>query len=222
MTTPGILLTWTDVDPAAEAAFTEWYNREHVRDRVRGVPGFRRGRRFVARGPGPKYLALYEAEDIAVYSSDAYLALVRTPDARSRHFMMTFRNTIRTVARVTARVGEGEGASAAILQLAPADGAAETLRAALTALLPEILAQPTMVAAQLLETDEAAREASRAGHVRRNDRSLVWALFLEATSPDALSALRTAMLGDTALQHLGAAPGSAFDAFQLLYRVGPP
>jgi hypothetical protein len=78
-----------------------------------------------------------------------------------------------------------------------------------------------MVAAQSMETDEAARDASRAGHVRRNDRSLVWALFLEATSPGKLSALRTTMLNDSRLQQLGAAPSSAFDCFQTLYRVGP-
>jgi hypothetical protein len=221
MTTPGILLTWTDVEPAEEAGFTEWYNREHVRDRVRGVPGFRRGRRFLAIDGGPKYLALYEADDIGIYSSPGYLALVQSPDARSRHFMLTFRNPIRTVARVTSRHGEGEGAFAALLHLAPADGQADRLRAALMRLLPEIMAQPSMVAAQLMETDDAARDASRAGHTRRNDRSLVWALFLEATSLENLSALRESMLGDTRLQRLGAVPGSTFDRFQMLYRVGP-
>jgi hypothetical protein len=221
MTTPGNLLTWTDVDPAEEDGFTEWYNREHVRDRVRGVPGFRRGRRFLSLDNGPKYLALYEAEDIGIYSSAPYLALVQSPDARSRHYMLTFRNPVRTVARVTARHGEGEGVFAALLHLTPADGQADTLRNAIIALVPEIMVQPTMVAAQLMETDEAASDASRAGHTRRNDRSLVWALFLEATSLDRLSALRSAVLDEAKLEQFGAAPGSTFDRFQLLYRVGP-
>jgi hypothetical protein len=43
----GMLITFTEVDPADELDFNEWYNREHIDERV-ALPGFRRARRYVA------------------------------------------------------------------------------------------------------------------------------------------------------------------------------
>ncbi|MBI3043094.1 MAG: hypothetical protein HYY78_09745 [Betaproteobacteria bacterium] len=71
-----LLLVWTDVPADMEAEFNDWYDREHMRERVE-VPGFIRGRRFAAVSGAPRYLALYEAQSAAVMMSDAYLALNR-------------------------------------------------------------------------------------------------------------------------------------------------
>ena len=60
----GVLLTFTEVPEAREEDFNEWYNREHLDERV-GMPGFRRARRYIAVEGGatdgtPKYFASYE------------------------------------------------------------------------------------------------------------------------------------------------------------------
>ena len=83
----GLLLVWTDIPVELEYEFNEWYNRDHVRERILGVPGFIRGRRFVSDSGTPKYLATYEAESIAVFTSEPYRAIVRNPDAPSRKFI---------------------------------------------------------------------------------------------------------------------------------------
>ena len=44
----GILIVWTDVAAEIETDFNEWYNREHLPDRILRMPGFLRGRRYVA------------------------------------------------------------------------------------------------------------------------------------------------------------------------------
>ena len=43
-----LLMVWTDIFADVEHDFNDWYNREHVRERVE-VPGFIRARRFAAR-----------------------------------------------------------------------------------------------------------------------------------------------------------------------------
>ena len=65
-TPPGLLMVWTDIAEALESGFNEWYNREHMPERILGVPGFVRGRRYIACDGGPRYLAVYEASSNAV------------------------------------------------------------------------------------------------------------------------------------------------------------
>ena len=65
------LLVWTDVDPAHEADFNKWYDREHMDERV-AIPGFAFARRFLRIGPGRKYLALYRTNSLGVFDSAPY------------------------------------------------------------------------------------------------------------------------------------------------------
>jgi hypothetical protein len=72
----GLLMAWTDVDPAHEDAFNAWYNDEHM-PRLAGIGGFLSGARYAALRGGPKYLAMYELEDHNVLRSAAFLDDVR-------------------------------------------------------------------------------------------------------------------------------------------------
>ena len=53
----GLLFVATDVEPADDADFNRWYDREHVAERVR-VPGFLSGARYVSIEGGRRYLGL--------------------------------------------------------------------------------------------------------------------------------------------------------------------
>ena len=78
----GLLMAWTDVDPAHEAEFNRWYDEEHI-GRLRAIPGFLNAGRYRALRGGPKYLAMYELEDHNVLRSAAFLDGVRyQPSAR--------------------------------------------------------------------------------------------------------------------------------------------
>ena len=78
----GLLMAWTDVEPAHEDAFNTWYNEEHMA-RLANIPGFLSGARYRALRGGPKYLAMYELEDHNVLRSAAFLDEVRyRPSAR--------------------------------------------------------------------------------------------------------------------------------------------
>src|SRR5215471_6580816 len=43
----GIVTIWHDIVPEGQPDFYEWHNREHMPERM-GIPGFRRGRRYIA------------------------------------------------------------------------------------------------------------------------------------------------------------------------------
>ena len=55
----GMLMTFTETSNEDEIEFNEWYNREHVDERV-WMPGFHRARRYIdADGTAPfKYFCL--------------------------------------------------------------------------------------------------------------------------------------------------------------------
>jgi hypothetical protein len=79
----GLLMSWTDIDPAQEDAFNRWYNEEHI-GRLLEIPGFLSAARYVALRGGPKYLAMYELEDHNVLRSAAFLDTVRYQPSTER------------------------------------------------------------------------------------------------------------------------------------------
>ena len=85
----GLLVASMNVDPAAEAEFNEWYNKEHL-PQLAAVPGVLTARRFQSAGPDieKKYLALYHLTSAAVSRSDAWSKAANTPwtDKMRPHF----------------------------------------------------------------------------------------------------------------------------------------
>lgn len=68
---PGLLLVMMEIPPEHEEEFNRWYDEEHVPERM-SIPGFVRARRFRAVEGEPKYLALYELENVGVLDSEEY------------------------------------------------------------------------------------------------------------------------------------------------------
>ena len=50
-----VVAIWNGIAPEGRTEFYEWHNREHMPERV-GIPGFRRGRRYIAKYGTPEYL----------------------------------------------------------------------------------------------------------------------------------------------------------------------
>jgi hypothetical protein len=73
-----LLMVWADVPAAREAEFNRWYNEEHLAERL-AIPGFLAGARYEAVKGGPKHLACYELENVAVLQSAAYRRVQENP-----------------------------------------------------------------------------------------------------------------------------------------------
>ena len=71
----GMLIVFCEVKARDERDLNEWYNREHIDERV-NLPGFHRGRRYVAVRGSPKYLATYESDTVEDLATPGYLALL--------------------------------------------------------------------------------------------------------------------------------------------------
>ena len=104
----GVIAIWQDLVPEFKDEYREWHNRQHVPERL-SIPGFRRGRRFVAIEGGPEFYTLYEADKPEDVSGEAYLERLNAPTEWTRRIMPAFRNMARSVCRVVYSEGVGEG-----------------------------------------------------------------------------------------------------------------
>jgi hypothetical protein len=127
----GILAVLNDLDAACDlGAYEEWYQRDHLPDRL-GVPGFRHARRYRRlEGAGQAFFTFYEVESALVLRSEAYLARLAAPTAGTVAMMRHFRAMCRSVCAVAADAGEGIGGVVAVIGVeaaVPAAGAREVL-----------------------------------------------------------------------------------------------
>lgn len=215
-----VMCTWTDCATEAEPDFTEWYNRQHLAERV-ALPGFLSGARYVAERGRPKYLAYYEWESTSVGPTPAYMERQDNPTRWTRRIMPSFRNTIRTVFRRKLRLGLGRGAAAACLRLAPEPGKEARLERRLERLLPMLFKQPGMVGVTLLQVDpEGSRMDSNESRMRAEQDALAaWVVHAEAMDMPALRRAWTAVMGEEDLRRHGAAAGAQLGFYRLLFAL---
>lgn len=201
----GVLAIWNGIAPEAEAEFVAWHVREHIPERV-GLPGFLRGRRYVALEGAPKYFNFYETADLAALTSSTYKARLDAPTEWTRRVVRHFIDTSRTVCRVATSFGTGEGGWVMTLRLevgaAPADFAAAV---AAEFLLPAV-DLPGIVAAHLLQGEVEASGGRTAESAARGkpDAIVGWVILVEAVDPVPLRALSGTELSDARLAAAGA------------------
>src|SRR5438105_13846321 len=87
----GMLITLMDADPAEERDFNQWYDKEHIIERV-SIPGILEARRYIAVAAEPKYLNFYTTETLEVLRGPAYLAALHNPPDCRRRAMAQCRN----------------------------------------------------------------------------------------------------------------------------------
>ncbi len=176
------LLLWNDYRGGDEAAFHEWYNRRHIPERVPGLSGFLRARRFAAVSGGPRFIALYDLESAAALQTPQYRALLDNLDPETRHFVPQFGNVSKTALSVVARAGYGEGAVLA------AFGFAAAAIATAGESMARLAESDGITAAHLFRLDAAA--VAGAKPTRPDDLALPWVLLVEATSQQPLDGLQ--------------------------------
>jgi hypothetical protein len=219
----GALIIWHDIQD--EADYNEWHSKEHMLERV-AVPGFRRGFRYVAMAGSPRYLNLYEVDDLATLTAKPYLDRLQDPTPWTRRVLPNVRNNSRTLCRVIASHG-GVGICGSFLtaQLAPRRGRADALRAWLVdEILPQLVTRPGIIGAHLLEGDQAA---SRTGTEEKRLRGAAdaiadWVVLVGGYDAAALEAVRNGPLGQEDLLAHGAAAPPAVGLYQLLHAVTEP
>jgi hypothetical protein len=151
-----VVLIWNDVADEGRSAFYEWHNNEHVPERL-AIPGFQRGRRLRGDDAKPEWLTVYEADDLAVLTGDAYLERLNHPTPATRATVRHFRNTARSICTVSLSSGVSTGGwiCAARLEIA-ADAAERFTRYLADTLFPALTRHPCVLAAHLCDADTQA------------------------------------------------------------------
>ena len=108
---PGILAIFNNVAAGRESEFEEWFQHEHLAERI-AVPGFLLGRRYEAVSGQPRYFNFYVTQSADVLKSAAYLSRLDQPTPMTRKIMSEiFKDMIRTVCHRTFRLGAMRGAA---------------------------------------------------------------------------------------------------------------
>jgi hypothetical protein len=196
----GMLLTSMDLDPADEADFNRWYDREHLEERV-AIEGFLEARRYIADDGKPKYLCLYSTETFDVLDSPAYREKLANQTEWSRRTMARFKNMIRAVARITISRGTGRGAALGIIRLRPPVDAGEKLRAALGEQLDPVKLDG-IISMHLIESDPALSKPLTDAPQAASPGTGDWFVLIDGTDVNAISGAIALVTGNTAFKPL--------------------
>jgi hypothetical protein len=188
-----------------------------------GIPGFQRGRRYLAVNAQRDFLVLYEVDDLAVLTGAGYLAKANAPSPLTQRTTPFVKNSVRGLARVKKSLGIGTGGYALTLRFDPADGAADRLnRFLVDDAFPRLAAIPEIVGVHLLVADKSA---STMVPVERKGRPTIvpnWIVVLEGISIAALDSACDAHLALEPLRAHGCAAAPARETYGIQLMVSKP
>src|SRR5471032_2230960 len=153
----GMLITLTEVKSRDESDFNEWYNREHIDERI-NLPGFHRARRYVAVNgtpqKTPKYFVTYECDQVSDLATPGYLAFLANQTKWSQAVMARFTRFQRLTLRIRVDLTHGVGGAITAVSFVPDPHKHNSLIAWLQdTALPKAIARDGMLGACAAEND---------------------------------------------------------------------
>jgi hypothetical protein len=208
MDQPGILAIFNDCRPGREAEFEEWFQGEHLLERL-AVPGFLFGRRHQAISGASGYFNFYLVESPAVLTSKTYLARLDDPTPMTKKVMSEiFINMNRTVCHRTVRKGAFRAAYAVTVRFnaAPDEG---TLKATLDA----AVADPAVAGGEIwIALDPKDMPVSKEEKLRGGDKKIAGCLMIDT--------LRQADAEKIGIDLGNKFPGTEVGVFRVLCQLG--
>lgn len=202
------------IEDAAIADHDHWHTHEHFPERL-GVPGFLRASRWVAVEAEPRYLVLYEVEEVAVLSGAPYLARLNNPTPWTSRMMPSFRGMVRGFCGVTASAGDGLGHALVSVRYTVKPGAEAGLQQWLAGeVLPALAASPGLASAHLL-APAAQPPMTKEQGIRGKDADMPLALLTTGYDAAALAAAVAERLSDDELARRGAAAAPVRGRYRL-------
>jgi hypothetical protein len=168
----GAICIWNDITDEGRAEFYAWHLTEHMPERV-GIPGFLRGRRYIAvdGDTSPEFFTLYETISYETIPGTDYQTRLNNPTPWTQSATKGFRNTSRALTRVRGSYGPGSGGILATIRfdaLARPQGDLDTLRCSV---LPSLANLPRITGVHLCQTDAATSAIETAESRGRTDIS---------------------------------------------------
>lgn len=204
----GILAIWNDCLVGHEAEFEDWFQGEHLIERL-AVPGFLFGRRHQAISGASGYFNFYMTQAPEVLTSKPYLERLDNPTPMTRHIMSeVFLNMNRTVCRRRLRRGPFRAAYTVTVRF---DEAPE--EAALAAELDAMLVSTAVAGGEIwMALDAAGMPVSMEERLRGGDRKIKACLMLDTLRQDAAE--------QTGARLSARFPGTEVGVFRVLCQLG--
>jgi hypothetical protein len=216
----GMLIVFNEVRPRHERDFNEWYNREHIDERV-NLPGFRRARRYIAADArtDPRYLATYECDTVNDLATRRYLKLLANQTPWSQRVMARFTSFRRLTLRIRVDLAHGFGGAITCVRFVPDPARWARLAGWLRReVLPAAIGQPGMLGGFAGENDlEIANAPGKVqGGTYPVTEAVEWAVVLEGADARATSAAARTLLSRRALAAFGVRAAPAVGTYTLL------
>jgi hypothetical protein len=221
----GMLVVFAEVKAGHERDFNEWYNREHIDERV-NLPGFRRARRYVAVAATPKYLATYECSRVGDLATPGYLARLAHQTPWSNRVTGRFTKFRRLTLSMKVDQTRGIGGSVAAVRFVPdASHRVALFRWLRDEALPQAVTPPGMLGAAAGENDPEVANAPLARQSRDRPRAEAdrpeWLVLLEGADAKVAGNTARRLFKLATLRRFGVGEPPAIGTYRLLYGSEP-
>ena len=171
----GILALWNDCAEGFEDRYEDWYQSEHLPERL-SIPGFLLGRRYEAMAGSPRFFTYYEVASPDVLASPAYIERLESPTPRTQDIMsQAFKNMSRTVCTRQPIVDDAFGTYAVTVSSNNPAQAKVYAQIALEKAQPGVLARAEV----WTSIEDGERWSSAEEDLRGKDRKIGACLLLE-------------------------------------------
>lgn len=158
----GLIAIWADIKAEGVETYYAWHDNQHVPERV-GIPGFIRGRRYVAVEAEPRWYMMYETVSPEVQVGTDYLNRLNNPTEWTKDAIRWFENTTRSLTRTVFSQAKGDGAELVAAGIDCEGDALDRLRRRLvTGLLPELYLDHGIIGVHWCETNVAGSKLETA------------------------------------------------------------
>jgi hypothetical protein len=215
----GMLVVYTEVAARDERDLNEWYNREHIDERI-NLPGFHRARRYVAVRGSPKYLATYECDSADDLATPAYLQKLSHQTPWSDSITAKFTRFNRLTLRMQVDLTHGVGGVLTTVRFVPSPSQRHALMDWLRGTaLPKAIARPGLVGAAAGENDlEIANAPLRDASMDRPRADEVeWVVLIEGSDASAVGAAARATFSLARLKAFGVTAAPTIGTYRLLF-----
>ncbi|HKA42512.1 MAG TPA: hypothetical protein VKF40_11030 [Burkholderiales bacterium] len=210
-----VMINWSDVAPEHRPAYYEWHSHEHMVGRV-AIPGYQRGRRYIAASAQRDFLVLYEVDELSVVTGPDYLAKANKPSPLTQRTTPFIKNSVRGLAKVRASLGIGTGGYALTLRFDPRDGGEGDLeRYLIHDALPRVAGRSDITGAHLLVADRAASSVVPVERQGRPTAIPNWIVVIEGLALEAVDSACDAELSNRLLHEHGCADAVERDTYRL-------
>ncbi|WP_395708312.1 hypothetical protein [Reyranella sp.] len=215
----GMLVVYSEVTARDERDLNEWYNREHIDERI-NLPGFHRARRYVAVRGSPKYLATYECDSADDLATPGYLHLLANPTPWTAAVTGRFTRFNRLTLRLQVDLTHGVGGVLTAVRFIPnpreRNALTEWLR---DTALPKAIARPGLVGASAGENDiEIANAPLRDASMDRPRADEVeWVVLIEGSDASAVGVAARTTFSLARLRPFGVTAAPTIGTYRLLF-----